>query len=81
MKLNYEYGDGFLRITKTYEPGEKYISGLRWNSSNGKITKEKVKSMVPGAKFIKSFSQKGISCHTLGPTRWTTVLIERTFHG
>lgn len=78
MKLNYEYGNNSITVTKTYDPGEKYISAFRWDRSDGKATKEKVESKVPGCRFVGAHHYSGWA-PDLGRATFTHVLVERIF--
>jgi len=77
MKLNYEYGENSLTITRSYEPGEKYLQAVRWDSKHGKATKEKVEAVVPGSRFVEVRHRKSLA-PTLDNVTQTMVIVELT---
>ena len=79
MKIVYTRSPGCIKITKEYEPGEKYISSLRWNRADGKATKELVESMIPDCTFIKVWYERGRSFPNLDWVTTTYILVDRTF--
>lgn len=81
MEIKYTQRHGIISTTKIYEKGEKYISELKWDTKNGRATKELVESMIPNSRFIGVRHYSGISHETLGNVSWIHALVERTFEG
>lgn len=78
MKFVYTRDEnGSLTVTRTYEPGETYMSSYKWDRKLGKPTRELVEQMFEGCRFVQTFVDTMTDPFTFRNKSVTRVLVER----
>jgi hypothetical protein len=77
MKMIHTNGPGWRRITKVYDPGEKYTCAISWTKGQGRPTKHSVESRYPNSKFVRVNRHTGWCPYTFVRKSFTHVIVER----
>lgn len=80
MKYEIQRTPDIVRVERKFEEGETYRSVLMWDyEQHGKITPDKVESLVPNSTYIEHYSKHMMSPTDLSNISRTYVVVERTF--